>query len=64
MNVRQARLRARLMQRELARKTGLSPATISAADRGMVPGPKVQRQIALALDYPAEALWPVSGSDQ
>jgi transcriptional regulator with XRE-family HTH domain len=60
--LRLARLRARLTQRELADLAGVSQQIVSQceqSDRPHVPGPRVQRKLAAALDIDADSLWPV-----
>jgi transcriptional regulator with XRE-family HTH domain len=56
-----ARLRARLTQQELAALAGVSGATVSNIDRGIVPGVKIQRAVAAALKTHPEKLWPGAG---
>lgn len=60
-SVRTARVAARLTQRALAAEAGVSQATISAIERGAVPGFTVQRKLATALDTTPQQLWPGHG---
>jgi DNA-binding XRE family transcriptional regulator len=60
-SVRTARVTARLTQRALAAEAGVSQATISAIERGAVPGFTVQRKLAAALNTTPQRLWPNHG---